>query len=181
MWYRRLKSIILSFGKHHAKSKSLTEEMLDYTNTDLPIFGMDDIRPPLYKYKMFNDSISILISIDLKTERTVYMYGNENESYSLVWISSKRLMEIWHPSQRDDYLRTRQKMHGAAACFEQCEEWPVLLANVSIGEFDIGKRSLKFNDGITRTSWLIEQGVKSIPLLCTHDSVDEFRMLAAMS
>ena len=171
MCFRNLISTLFSFGRHNTKSTNQTAEELNYTNSKFPISSIYNIR---IQY------ISILLSIELHTGKIVYMYGDENEYFSLVWISSKRLMEIWHPSQRDDHLTTRKKMPGAAACFAQSEEWPVPLANVSIGEYDIGKRSLKFNDGITRISWLIENGVKCIPLLCSHDCVDEFRMLAAM-
>lgn len=181
MLFRKLISPIFPFRRHNTKNINQKEKETIYTPSNLPIFGMDNIRPPSYKYKMFTNSVSILLSIELKTGKIVYMHGTEDEYNSVVWISSKRLMEIWHPSQRDDHATTLKKMPGAAACFAQCEEWPVLLANVSIGEFDIGKRSLKFGDGITRTTWLIEHGVTSIPLLCSYACVDEFRMLAAMS
>lgn len=142
--------------------------------------------------------------IPLADGRTVYMKDPGSALYAVVWVSSEKFLKIWDSSQKNDVARTQKKYPDIELCFAQSAHYPVhfidggivrlqpaliakinlfLIRNnypVSFREklavfFKYGKRVFRFNDGITRATWLINNEAQSFPVACSPCQAEELK------
>lgn len=119
----------------------------------------------------------MIFTIQLLNERVVYMSGDENEYYSIVFVDSGKFKCIWDELQMNDRSSAQwyiNKYKNAENCFAQSKSYPVPLSNVGrMCDSNMKKRILRLNDGITRIQWLLDHGVSSFPILCPREFVEE--------
>ncbi|HGJ4558752.1 TPA: hypothetical protein ACJGPF_004145 [Salmonella enterica subsp. enterica serovar Infantis] len=62
------------------------------------------------------------------------------------------------------------KYRHAAACFAEGPQSPVPLASVSLERDRNGTQSVRFNDGMTRSIWLLANNVAAFPVLIAGEA-----------
>lgn len=138
-------------------------------------------RPPTHARKgtvsqyLTLEIFVMLFEIPLADGRIVYMDGAENGVYSIVWVCPQKFYALWHDSQRLDIKGTRKKYHHAEAVFKNCINSPVEMFSAGIFDYENdGTLKIKLNDGITRTTWLLNNNAHCFPLLCSLSDLPTF-------
>lgn len=117
----------------------------------------------------------MVFEIPLLDGRIVYMQGKESEFESIVFVSASKFFSIWHNSQKLDQVVTAQKYPEAESAFLESKKYPVPIVSAGIFDYDQkGYMQVKLTDGITRTSWLIDNKAQSFPLACSRSQVGIF-------
>ena len=132
--------------------------------------------------------------IPLADGRVVYMKKPESNLYSVVWVSSEKFLTIWDKKQKNDINTTLKKYKGVEDIFNQSIIYHVDYIYGGIVNFKRGLspkyisfmiqkfplwlretiysilptcKIFRFDDGITRASWLINNGAQSFPIACS--------------
>lgn len=123
-------------------------------------------------------NLQIIFEIPIKEGRQVYMqHSLEFDSKGFIIIlDTKKFIKIWRKSKNDSRIpnyhigdeklwRTDYKFHSAEQGFEDGKKNPV---PVTAGIDCIGKFpncNVSFNDGVTRTIWLLANGAEYFPIV----------------
>lgn len=145
--------------------------------------------------------------IPLLDGRVVYMKRPESDLYAVVWVSAEKFLKIWEPRQKNDIIRTCEKYEDIELCFAQSMTYPVhfidgdiikLKCGLSekffsflIHNFPLSIRKIiygilphykvfRFDDGITRATWLINNGAQFFPIACSPSQSSELAQLAGV-
>lgn len=143
--------------------------------------------------------------IPLADGRVVYMKKPESNLYSVVWVYSEKFLTIWDENQKNDINTTLKKYKNVEEIFNQSIIYPVNyiyggIVNLKRGlspkciSFMIQKfpfwirktiysifptrKVFRFDDGITRATWLINNGAQSFPIACSSAQALELTRLA---
>ena len=69
--------------------------------------------------------------------------------------------------------------HRADSAFAACATSPISVADVVLSRDDRGARvALTFNDGVTRTLWLLAHGAAVLPFRCDDEDAEQIDRLA---
>lgn len=118
--------------------------------------------------------------IPIADGRMAYMTGDEDSSTAIVWVPADIFSKLWHPSQKFDVVRTQERYPDAENAFQNSAQYPVPVAIASIYDYDGHSRaSIKLDNGITRTTWLLDHGACSFPVACSPSQVDDFLKLSS--
>lgn len=119
----------------------------------------------------------MIFEIQLHKGSLVYMSGDEDDYYSVVFVDSKKFKNIWDERQMNDRSSEQwyiNKYNNAENCFSQSKSYPVPMSIVGgIHDYGTQKRILRLDDGITRIQWMFDHGVNSFPVLCPKEVVGE--------
>ncbi|MDR2744434.1 MAG: hypothetical protein LBB66_04470 [Desulfovibrio sp.] len=123
--------------------------------------------------------------IHLSDGKSVYMHSDDMpEGYAVVWISVKKLLEIWHESQSFGNRKAEwfnKKYANTERSFSNCHDAPVPVSEVGrFFNFEMDNFRFKFNDGATRVRWLINHGAQSIPAGCPEGRIASFRQIGLL-
>ena len=135
----------------------------------------------------------------------VYMrhHGGEGQRKVLV-VDAQKFLKLWRNTTCDAHKtvargvpetwRNDYKFHWAAKGFSEGASNPVPLASINYevssrgllsslmdgGGMSRPLRVINFNDGITRTIWLLSNGADSFPIEVSSGSADSLRQLAGV-
>lgn len=138
------------------------------------------------RLRWINDARRAVFRVQTATGGTVFMSMRESAQHSIVEVDATRLLALWrHPATRLCELafgthaswRADHKFAHAQDGFDNGEPDPVPLANVTCarrsrpdGQPGIAEAarlaSFDFDNGVTRTMWLLANGAKVFPIAC---------------
>lgn len=121
------------------------------------------------------------IEIELNDKNIVLMSDEyDHELYSLIFVDAKKFQSIC-----PDLLRRSAEKHyldkyrHAGEGFANSHEYPVPLPDVGhYFDYVPGEWTVRFTDGTTRVQWLLDHGVKTIPILCSPSSAAAIKEVA---
>lgn len=152
-----------------------------------------------------NHGRKAVFAVETASKGTVYMsQGRGRASLSVVEVDAERLLKLWRDAGiAETYLahgdvaswRADRKYRSVDACYSSGRGNPVPLAFVSCGEAQSPSTVWKwrggrverqshtrivfgFSDGITRTIWLLANGAKVFPVLCSSRDAARLKALA---
>lgn len=67
--------------------------------------------------------------IPLPNGRTVFMNDDMSKLRIIVWVSTKKFLQLWDTYQQNDTVVTNTKYPYAETCFAQSERYPVPVAD----------------------------------------------------
>ncbi len=133
-----------------------------------------------------------IFSVLLNDDYQVFMKCNRGydpaDSRAIVIIDTLKFLELWKADPGKDlhYLS-----HGSREAWMQDSKYPdmaqyfefglinpVPLASVNLYESNQKIKFLNFNDGVTRTLWLLAHGATAFPVECYSDFAKELSELA---
>lgn len=147
----------------------------------------------------------MFFEIPLFDGRIAYMKKPEKDLYSVVWVSTEKFLAIWDKKQKNDIYTTQKKYNDVKDIFNKSSICAVdyiyggivnlkrglspELTSFMIKNFSPSVRNLiykifpthkifRFDDGITRATWLINNGAQSFPVCCSPSQRLELAQLA---
>lgn len=147
----------------------------------------------------------MFFEIPLLDGRIAYMKKPEKDFYCVVWVSTERFLTIWDKNQKNDTHTTQKKYNEVDDIFKKSSISPVDYIHGGIVNLKRGissqvtsfmiknfcpsvrniiykifptQKVFRFDDGITRTTWLINNGAQYFPVCCSPSQRLELTQLA---
>lgn len=123
----------------------------------------------------------MIFKIQLHDESYVYMRGDTSLFYGIAVVSSDLFSKYWDYSQKLDCnyeTHNAEKWSAASTSFAQSCTFPVPLAVIGgVFKYSDAKTTIRLDDGITRTHWLIQHGAIELPVYCCPSALSSLQSL----